>query len=380
MVDFQVKKVHLKSYDFPPIYFCLSDWRHEDSLSAKNMTKVGSKYLYSLVYEETLLEEDYDIGKSEFEQFATKEKLSSYEEALVMGSWDLSDFQNHECAGCEKFQQVFATKAKKACYKLIFPLVSAAEGAKSLFAVDFKQPISSSDNNYLLVGVDHRSANFQDLTTVNAGHTYEVRITAQRDKSFHREDSPCVPMKQVESSDYDQHICFDHCLVDHYKYNYNCEPISSESKIFDQNRKSDICSTKHGFLVKPGENVTEPEKEKVATYIKEVTEMCHARCRNPCQSLSYEYTLFDKNSNNENNSTTIFFILMYAKKGILTYEETPTLSFQSAVSNVGGQLGLWMGLSIVSVVQIPFYFVNQCFKHKAVIPNRRRQIVTLENA
>lgn len=321
-----------------------------------------------MVFEDTLDEKDYNRSKDEFESFAKQENFVYYDDALIKGSWNLDQFESHECVGCSRITQLFAMKAKKACYQIEFPTVSAAEGAKSLFAAEFRTPQNLTPNNYLLIGVNHQSAYFYDFVTVSAGHTYDIRITAQRDKSFPRSDSSCKSKEVVEETNYDQQICFDKCLIDHYVKNYNCKPISNGDRIFDTKRKNvDICSTKHGSLTKPGDNVTEPDESTVTNYIKQVTEKCQGNCTYPCDYTSYEYTLFEKSSMNTENATTLFFILMYARKGILTYQEIPTLSFQSAVSNVGGQLGLWMGLSIVSLVQVVSYFLNNCLKPRSVI-------------
>lgn len=367
LCKYQVTKVHQKNYDFPPIYFCLSSWKNDKELLALDMTELASKYMYSLVFEERLDEADYDQAKSEFEEFAAQHNFTYYREALVHGSWSLDQFESYQCVGCSKITHLFAMKAKKACYQIEFPTVSAAEGARSIFAAEFRHPSDSTPNNYLIIGADHRTAYFYDLISVSAGHTYDVRLTAQQDKSFPKPpDNFCKTKAEVESENYNQQLCFDDCFVNHYASSYNCQPISNDDKIINPDRESDICSTKHGSLTKPREEVKEPDTLTVTNFIKEVTEKCQSKCIYPCESISYEFTLTDKSNTNKANTTTIFFMLEYARKGILTYEEIPTLSFQSAVSNVGGQLGLWMGLSIVSLFQLLSYFIN-CFIPRAIM-------------
>lgn len=48
--------------------------------------------------------------------------------------------------------------------------------------------------------------------------------------------------------------------------------------------------------------------------------------------------------------------------GILTYREVPTYSFESMVGNVGGTLGIWVGVGIFTFIKIFAFCSRACIK------------------
>lgn len=60
--------------------------------------------------------------------------------------------------------------------------------------------------------------------------------------------------------------------------------------------------------------------------------------------------------------------------GILWYEEVPTYTVDTFISNIGGQLGLWLGASVISVVQIVYYCCLSAWRRRpALIASAKKQ-------
>lgn len=68
---------------------------------------------------------------------------------------------------------------------------------------------------------------------------------------------------------------------------------------------------------------------------------CYKKCMQMCGKLIYHYSVIQTE---ENNTTKVKFTATFMEDGILIFEEVPSYSLQSAVSNIGGQLGLWFGI------------------------------------
>lgn len=89
---------------------------------------------------------------------------------------------------------------------------------------------------------------------------------------------------------------------------------------------------------------------------------CYSECLPLCDEIIYQYTVLKNTQLGSGIWAT--FKLTYPHTGLLVFQENLSLNFQSAISNIGGQLGLWLGMSLITVVQVIMIFVtrllNQC--------------------
>lgn len=88
---------------------------------------------------------------------------------------------------------------------------------------------------------------------------------------------------------------------------------------------------------------------------------CLSTCIPVCEQWMFKHStlIFD------NHNLSIYIRLLYnPSDGILTYEEVPTYNFDTFISNIGGQLGLWLGASVVSIFQIFYYACVAMFRRE----------------
>lgn len=107
---------------------------------------------------------------------------------------------------------------------------------------------------------------------------------------------------------------------------------------------------------------------------EKIVEECAKECLPKCNVTSYQTSICHWADEIQPNVITLYFHLEYSKLGIQTMEEIPTFTWVTFISNVGGQLSLWMGFSIVTLVQIAFHFVNNCFRKRKLTMNKTRNI------
>lgn len=82
------------------------------------------------------------------------------------------------------------------------------------------------------------------MLPVKTGIKYEVHIDARQDFSYSRPNAFCL-----EKDDYYETSCYKVCMRDSYiEQGFNCQPLTTGDKIFDDSRKLNICSTAHGVF------------------------------------------------------------------------------------------------------------------------------------
>lgn len=99
---------------------------------------------------------------------------------------------------------------------------------------------------------------------------------------------------------------------------------------------------------------------------------CSKKCPNSCKQKMLDISLFTSkqfvgttSADLSGDKTVIQIYYQVANFGIQTFEEVLTYSFETMVSNVGGQLGLWIGASIMTLVQLVIFCVRMCYSETA---------------
>lgn len=78
-------------------------------------------------------------------------------------------------------------------------------------------------------------------------------------------------------------------------------------------------------------------------------------CPPTCEQMRYEVSIMAESEWLKNK--TIVKVIFNPADGIIYFEEVSTYSWEIFVSNIGGQLGLWMGGSIVSLIQVVYHIL-----------------------
>lgn len=130
-----------------------------------------------------------------------------------------------------------------------------------------------------------------------------------------------------------------------YIYNRKCGNCILSSN-GDGDLLSNLCST---LLI----NITECECNE-SKYLSN----CFNSCLPPCEETMFETTGLRKKEDTV-GIITAKFVMTSIESGVLTFQEVQSYSFQSAVSNVGGQLGLWLGISVITGVQVILFWLDK---------------------
>lgn len=100
-------------------------------------------------------------------------------------------------------------------------------------------------------------------------------------------------------------------------------------------------------------------------------EHCKSRCYVPCQftryqmklsdaplhALGYKYLLDYYNTTIDN---IIDVALAYPALDYTEFKQDLSKSFDELISDLGGQIGLWLGASMVTIIQLPFVLATMC--------------------
>jgi acid-sensing ion channel, other len=80
-------------------------------------------------------------------------------------------------------------------------------------------------------------------------------------------------------------------------------------------------------------------------------------CLPSCNSIDYSYNFFIENINkkNENNLSTVS--IYFADDEFIVLKRSATFGTVTLLSNIGGLLGLFLGVSVLSAVEVFYFFV-----------------------
>lgn len=103
---------------------------------------------------------------------------------------------------------------------------------------------------------------------------------------------------------------------------------------------------------------------------------CINACYPPCERFQYQITVTNSESPsqhitvNENNRTTQLNFMLSNALNMIVYEQVCTYNAHSLISNIGAQLGLWCGASVISVVHLCFWLTESLMWK---IKNKKKQ-------
>ncbi len=131
-------------------------------------------------------------------------------------------------------------------------------------------------------------------------------------------------------------------------YNYcNCSYVVGKSSSFAPSSYTPACTPIQTYLC--FKNYT--QQFSIAR------EKCKASCLQPCYSVTYrkQYSsaLFELNNVNLSDDTVASHISVYYDSfEIIVTREINTMTFASVLANVGGAMGVFVGASLMSLVEI----------------------------
>lgn len=113
------------------------------------------------------------------------------------------------------------------------------------------------------------------------------------------------------------------------------------------------------------QNALASSNETIDHEMVETPIACVEQCPSLCEKWVFEssveaHKIEQEESVVEGVTSFHFLNLVSHYGGILSHVEVPTYSFDTLVSNVGGQLGLWLGASLMSLIELAMFSLNMC--------------------
>lgn len=100
-----------------------------------------------------------------------------------------------------------------------------------------------------------------------------------------------------------------------------------------------------------------------------------SKCLRTCLPVCEQWIFKHSTLTFDYQTSYIHIRLLYnPTDGILTYEEVNTYTFDTFISNIGGQLGLWLGASMVSLFQTFYYSCLSIVSHAQLKLNKENKI------
>lgn len=344
------------TYSFPPTFLQIE--RTEDYFSDMGLSPEAIAYIQSWKTFDVNNYLNYSLyrsGKESFEQFARSLDLKN-----------VSDFKISTANRYDNSTEVFCYRCKnrninlndgllvngRLTYEINFDPYSRNRVELSEYGLLIRGS-STKQNYYLNLGKGRHLMNVDEDIELNLYSKYEIRVNAHRMIRFERNFETCTKVERESLTS-----CAKRCKYSIYETCGHCRYVlSGNESLLQEDRK--LCS----LLVYDifgrchGENTRNISQ-------------CSKHCLPLCEEIVYQFTMQKLHGYNEIN---VLFLLNYVDDGILTYEEKPSFSFHTAVSNVGGQLGLWLGMSLITLVQFCMYCITRLLEKKTRTLSRRRR-------
>lgn len=220
---------------------------------------------------------------------------------------------------------------------------------------------------------------------VQTGYYSMVRLKMQKIISLNRREKPCNETAENDAAK----KCMIRCIDENIDAYLKCRMIWY-STWAGSDDPTQFCN----LFDKPSSNVSvihfafAADKLEVDAKGKECAEKCVDKCEKILLSVSLEnqmpYSLFDpdmiKDVAPENNMSAVTVHIkdnaLY-EGGVVTLKEYDTQSLTEFIGNVGGMLGLFVGATIMTIVQLVLFFVGHTLDKKQVSKVQKIQVMQL---
>lgn len=366
----------MERYDFPVMLLCPDTWLDAEKALSMGLTMNGLKYslTYLINYAVTPStytfknDREYRRAADDFHRwYYNQSNMTNLAEFFKAIALDPDDFV-FKCSYCngtgnlsswnEHFRKVVMNSA--VCYNL------------SLEPTDGR--VALSDLDFLLVNVPDRAMGLLPKQTywrlfVNPDlsigmsdthyietfphHANTIRVMPRRFKSASVKSNDCCPSDRATALNYTQATCVADCvsksqLLD--QTSYSCTPLILH--------RSD--SIPHNFSTMCRSYPVWPPSRAPAAMLVPTPKVCIDECPPLCDKWIYDssveaHSIIDNETlknlpagmvadafSSMQGLTKFYFlneIIHYG--GVLLFEEVPTYSFETMISNFGGQMGLW---------------------------------------
>ena len=142
---------------------------------------------------------------------------------------------------------------------------------------------------------------------------------------------------------YTQDFCVEQCFQKKVYQMCNCT-VSFIDSVFDA---KDMCENYEKMVIR---NCWFDIDDKFYT-IKNIEKECIPLCPLECEKQSFDYIFSVKKLDTQNENQAVVNIF-YENLAFTEIEESPTICFANLISGIGGTLGLFLGISFLSLVEV----------------------------
>lgn len=396
----QIKLQRQDVYPYPPIVMCHEAWFDTEKAYRLGFSLEALKYsLGYWKYEGQLTLKNATLAQEEFFAMFQKNGFQTLLDYYNAISVDLKA-ETSEANFYSSTQLSYLTlDGSPNATKMFFPLrclchsfslkpVEARLGvlvppARILVKFeDLTQGVVPVSKSWLLYFATDLTALYSWPLAIQPGRITYIKIKTQKHIALDKSDNPCV-MLAKSNENHTSAKCMANCQNDMIKAAINCQPFWMLTEDSHQPPRN-FCN----FLDPKLENLTLNRFLAAPENMERIKKVCFEKCPRRCERQLYEATIegedallgeFDEMKQIDNNresklSITAIHIThdaMY-QGGIMTIREVSSYSFTELVNNVGGTLGLFIGGTIMTFIQVVLFFVNYlCERHRRRVGNTK---------
>lgn len=365
LLQFQVYYQRNETYEVPPVFICPPIWYDTRKIKSTGLSEeaVVFAFTYLLKYTTSNLTRDQvKSAETEFLEYFRQNNFSRIEDFYFNVALDSESFIG-QCELCVSKQNLSKVRfCNTVCYKLHLQdidsrlQIDALPAAIELFSQNFtsKMQLPKPRSRYaLIIQEDERFPNPAKEIYFEPNTCNNIYVTPKVNKFVSTTQRPCV-----ENSDrnYSFKLCQSDCILkNHIAKCMGCYVLGFFDGPSNDSEEYPLCNV-YKFV---------PNFDKCMANLSNNAQSCLAKCSPPCTQNTYDVSVSTlKHELTPIQSETDFIIIQLFYQvttfGIETYEEVFTYSFSSMVSNVGGQLGLWIGASVMTLIQLFVFCLKSC--------------------
>lgn len=380
----QVTPWFLENYPYPRILFCPNEWINETKVAELNLSKPVVTYALSLLQDLVLAQEEkdnftasgYNVSDLDLtlRQFLTSRNYTTYidfyrliaNEPKMVARCDQCDWTRKHVVASGVCIQLRLLPASSAFLIQSPPAFLYSEPKPDLKASRLVPKYSGMYTTDALY-VSYLTQNeffLHDPVLLNRNSSYVLRIKPTLYQRLNKPEKPCVTPEIYRRTNHSQLMCYARCDEEHKRKCQGCFYLGYHpGKISNGTIPADfnipLCSSIFHDVV--AENCTSSGP---------LFDGCIRVCNPLCHEWVYETTIIPVSqrkllSQNKEEDITVAFSYQ-VRYGETVIKEVSTYTWDTFLSNVGGQLGLWMGASIVSLLQLLHFLAvllyDQCIR------------------
>lgn len=359
-------------YETPPISFCPTIWINETKARSLGLTAKELNYLQP----EQSLQAAINLNAVEFEVYSEQiframfltetVSISTLYRSLALNPKAVISCK--VCTNVSKLYQMY-----QICYKIDYgPLPSQSLNSNGTTYVTYKNVYRSlvEFSGRLIIGEGVFSQAIVNGINSRPGHMNIIQVSSKQIIQLSKRNEPCSETESADniaSLDIARMNCYSQKVTEAIFCRY----------CFGFEKTKNVRSENYTEWYKNGTITTTCEKCSLENEDEFENKCLIPDFVPPCKRWVFEYTFNTEAMSKAGESRTDFVITFAPIYGVEVLEEVLKYTWDSFLSNIGGQLGLWLGASFLSCFQAIYYMcIEPCMNGKCNIANSMKQFVS----